>query len=86
MTPHDLRHSLHREAVAKLFGPDWRGDRPLENLGGLVGQMVSASWLHQADALARVAKLAGEADATLRAVGMVDDAARAEEKALNQPA
>ncbi|HVO24817.1 MAG TPA: hypothetical protein VMW56_14445 [Candidatus Margulisiibacteriota bacterium] len=32
--------AFYRVAIAELFGDDWRPDRPLDSIGGLIGTML----------------------------------------------
>lgn len=71
MIGHDeLRRTLRDIATVELFGEDWRSDRPLESIGGSIGELIRSRGLIEGQFRFR----AGYAEGVLDALKMLDEA------------
>lgn len=67
----ELRARAHVLAVREIFGAEWRAERPLENIGGMLNAALSPTMTSEW----RIQKLA-EINGTIKTLSLMNQAAQ----------
>lgn len=54
---HEIRQAYRESVFEEIFGKDWRPDRPIESLGGLLAELVQGAAINHPQTQARACKI-----------------------------